>query len=64
MTWKHVTLVMCALIAVVICAHNHTCIAALPTVNTLATMMISGALGHAGALHQTKNGVRKKSNEN
>lgn len=49
MTWRHVLLITCAFAAVIICAHNGQCSQALPSVFTLATTIIGGALGHAGA---------------
>jgi len=49
MTWHHVTLIIVAFTAVIVCAHNGQCSQALPSVFTLATTIIGGALGHAGA---------------
>lgn len=49
MTWHHVALVLFALGAVILCGLSHTCGPSLPAVVQLATVVISGALGHAGA---------------
>ncbi len=49
MTWHHVSVIIVAFISVVACAHNPQCSQAMGSVISLATIIISGALGHAGA---------------
>lgn len=49
MTWHHVCVIIVAFTAVIICAHSSVCSQSLPSMITLATTIISGALGHAGA---------------
>lgn len=48
MTWKHVSLITAALVAVVTCGITHGCDGSLHEIATLATVVISGTLGHAG----------------
>lgn len=49
MTWRHVLLIIASFAVVVVCAHSGQCSQALPSVFTLATTIIGGVLGHAGA---------------
>lgn len=49
MTWHHVFVITAALVAAIICGLKGTCAASLPAVLQLSTVVISGALGHAGA---------------
>jgi hypothetical protein len=48
-TWHHVALVLFALASVLACGLSQTCGPSLPAVVQLATVVISGTLGHAGA---------------
>lgn len=49
MTWHHVFVITMALLAPLACGLSPTCAASLPAVLQLSTVVISGALGHAGA---------------
>lgn len=49
MTWHHVFIITAALIASLVCGISNTCHESMPAVLQLATVVISGALGHAGA---------------
>ena len=54
MTWHHVFIITAALLAPLICGFSSTCAPSLPAVLQLSTVVISGALGHAGAQKLTK----------
>jgi hypothetical protein len=49
MTWHHVALIMIAAAMVLVCGVHNNCSSALPSIVQLATVIVSGALGHAGA---------------
>jgi hypothetical protein len=49
MTWHHVFVITAALLAPIACGLSATCAPSLPAVLQLSTVVISGALGHAGA---------------
>jgi hypothetical protein len=49
MTWHHVFIITVALATSLICGLSQHCSASMPAVLQLATVVISGALGHAGA---------------
>lgn len=51
MTWRHVAIIALALSAVMACGLSSTCGASLSGVIQLATIVISGTLGHAGAMN-------------
>jgi len=48
-TWHHVVLIGIAAIMVLVCGAKTQCEHSLPAIVQLATVIISGALGHAGA---------------
>lgn len=58
MTWHHVALIMIAAGMVLACGIHDHCATALPSIVQLSTVIVSGALGHAGAglkrAHDTK----------
>ena len=55
MTWHHVAIIFAALFTVAWCGSSTTCAPTAPAMMQLATVVISGALGHAGA-----NVIRKR----
>jgi hypothetical protein len=56
MTWHHVFIITAALLAPLVCGFSSSCSASLPAVLQLSTVVISGALGHAGAQKLAKRG--------
>jgi hypothetical protein len=61
MTWHHVALILVAACMVLVCGISSSCTGALPSIVQLATVIVSGALGHAGA--GLKRPVEPKSKE-
>jgi hypothetical protein len=57
MTWAHVIVISAAMGLAVFCGSTSDCNAHLDGVLQLATMVVGGALGHAG--HTLKASVRK-----
>jgi predicted secreted Zn-dependent protease len=57
-TWHHVLIISIAAAMVLVCASRAECAPAFPGVVQLATMMISGALGHAGAKRFERKGPK------
>lgn len=49
MTWHHVIVILFALAAPLVCGLSPACATSLPGIIQLSTIVIGGALGHAGA---------------
>ena len=54
MTWRHVAAILIAAVMVIACGLSQTCSAAFPHVVSLATAIVAGAFGHAGAETRSK----------
>lgn len=62
MTWHHVFIIAMALAAPLVCGLSPACANSLPGIIQLATIVIGGALGHAGAAAHVKT-INKRDNE-
>lgn len=58
MTWHHVAALLIAVAMVIACGTSTTCQTSFPAVVQLATVIVAGTFGHAGA------GMRRKHEEN